>query len=348
MLVIRARNVNGAYAEGIYLIRQAGVLRPSRYGEVLEVPEPVATVYERPIERVLFDPHRNVNPFFHLFEALWILAGRNDVAWVAQFAKKMREFSDDGKTFHGAYGARLRHWRADVDVEVSGISDPEIDGLDQLEKVIWLLKRDPETRRAVVAIYDPALDLGFPSKDIPCNDTIKFESRDGVLNMVVFCRSNDMIWGAYGTNAVQFGFLLEYVAGMTGMAVGTYTQISCNFHVYTAIWDKLEPWAWPLKPSPYEKFDMATYPLVTVPVAFDEELQAFFEWCENEGAEPRTWMNGFFPGVAMPLYQAWSLYQQKDYELAMRIASTCKASDWNTACVAWIQRRYSQIAKGEK
>lgn len=341
MLTIRARNVNDAYARGIQLIHTQGLHQDSRYGPTLEVSEPVATVYSNPCERVLFDAHRNVNPFFHLFEALWILAGRNDVEWVAQFASKMREFSDDGQRFHGAYGARLRNWGGDKLSSFNTVLEP---GMDQLEKAIELLKRDPETRRAVVAIYDPALDLGFSSKDIPCNDTIKFESRGGVLNMIVFCRSNDMIWGAYGTNAVQFGFLLEYVASMVGMAVGTYTQISCNYHVYTELWNKLEPWLWPLKPDLYALHNLATYPLVTVPVAFDEELQAFFQWAETEDSlSNRVWMNGFFPGVAMPLFHAWYLYKvERETENAIRQASLCKAADWNTACVAWLQRRLAK------
>jgi hypothetical protein len=345
MHVIFARNVNDAYAQGIQFIHDNAKPRPSRYGDVLEIPGPVSTVYSKPIERVLFDPHRNINPFFHLFEALWILAGRNDAQWVVNFAGKMGEFSDNGKTFHGAYGKRLRDWAARWE------GDLYMDGLDQLEKVILLLKQDPETRRAVVSIYDPELDLGTNSKDIPCNDTIKFEGRDGVLNMIVFCRSNDMIWGAYGTNAVQFGFLLEYVAGMTGMSVGTYTQISCNYHVYTAVWDKLDPMNWPLKLDAYRAFNLATYPLVTVPVAFDKELEAFFRWAEAEDDTQETWMNGFFPGVAMPLFSAWRMYKMGgNIETAIRQASLCKAADWNTACVAWLQRAHSKAAakRGDK
>lgn len=340
MLTIRARNVNDAYARGIVLIRTHANPRASRYGATLEVPEPVATTYAKPLERVLFDAHRNINPFFHLFEALWILAGRNDVEWVAQFAAKMREFSDDGQVYHGAYGARLRHWPRYAPEDDKGHSFYQQE-TDQLREVINLLRRDPETRRAVVCIYDPTLDLGTTSKDIPCNDTIKFESRDGVLNMIVFCRSNDMIWGAYGTNAVQFGFLLEYVAGMVGMTVGTYTQISCNYHVYTGLWEKLEPWMWPLQADPYRSFELASYPLITNPVAFDEELQAFFEWAENEDSPSnRTWLNMFFPNVAMPLYHAWYHYHvDRDTEMALRFVMDCKAADWQQGCREWLVRK---------
>lgn len=39
---------------------------------------PVITVIERPTERLLTIPHRNINPFFLVAEGLWILAGRGD------------------------------------------------------------------------------------------------------------------------------------------------------------------------------------------------------------------------------------------------------------------------------
>jgi hypothetical protein len=47
----------------------------SRAGDVLVAPHPVMSVTSIPTERVLFDPARDANPFFHLFESLWMLAG---------------------------------------------------------------------------------------------------------------------------------------------------------------------------------------------------------------------------------------------------------------------------------
>jgi hypothetical protein len=59
------------------------------------------------MERVLFDSVRDANPFFHFMEALWILAGRSDVEWLAQWLPSIADYSDDGVSFHGAYGMRL-------------------------------------------------------------------------------------------------------------------------------------------------------------------------------------------------------------------------------------------------
>src|ERR1035441_9587000 len=92
MQVIDARNVNDAWDQARNLLNQTHVARPSRYGDVWEFPQPVTTLYRNPLERVLFNPLRNANPFFHLFESLYLLSGREDVAWLAQFNPLSKSF----------------------------------------------------------------------------------------------------------------------------------------------------------------------------------------------------------------------------------------------------------------
>ena len=58
--------------------------------------------------------------------------------------------------------------------------------------------------------------------------------------MSIVNRSNDMIWGAYGANAVHMSMLLEYMAAMTGFQVGIYYQISNNLHAYKKTLAKLD------------------------------------------------------------------------------------------------------------
>jgi hypothetical protein len=59
MHVIRARNVNDAYQQGILLLAERKLWdsdqRESRAGNVVELDEPVTTVYRKPLERVLWD-----------------------------------------------------------------------------------------------------------------------------------------------------------------------------------------------------------------------------------------------------------------------------------------------------
>src|SRR3989304_1089903 len=109
MQVLRVRNVHEALPLGIAMLEEFGSRGESRNGSVLVMDEPVTTVYERPRERVIFWNERDANPFFHFYEGLWMLGGRNDVKSLTRFVKRMESYSDDGKTFHGAYGYRWRN-----------------------------------------------------------------------------------------------------------------------------------------------------------------------------------------------------------------------------------------------
>ena len=92
MQVVKVKNVNIALPLGLTLLYEDGILRQSRAGDVIEYPEAVATVYEKPRERVLFSPERDANPFFHFMEGLWMLDGRNDVESIAHYVKRMGKF----------------------------------------------------------------------------------------------------------------------------------------------------------------------------------------------------------------------------------------------------------------
>src|ERR1700676_933861 len=110
MHVIKVRNVGQALPLGIDYLLTHGCREESRAGPVIVAPEPVSTVYARPQERVLFSAARNANCFFHIFEALWLLAGRNDAVWLDQFVHDfLSRFAESDGRLHGSYGHRWRH-----------------------------------------------------------------------------------------------------------------------------------------------------------------------------------------------------------------------------------------------
>jgi len=332
MFTIHARNVNEALFKGHLLFsnRDSDIrnIAPRNSEVTLEYVRPVTTTYLRPRECVLFDPLRDANPFFHVMEAMWMLAGRNDVAWLAQFNKQMREYSDNGKTFHGAYGHRLRNHE--------GI-------MDQMSFAIRMLRSNPDTRRCVLQIWNASIDLDIQSKDIPCNDLIFLKVRDGALHMTVCCRSNDMIWGAYGANAVHFSFIQQYIAGMVGVDVGRMYQISDSFHVYTdnKKWQAMQERG----PAPY--YDLygqgkvtSSMPLVERGEYFNRDLHSFMRLAGGDPPTKMEWRNSFFPCIAVPMYEAWKAHKNGDTEDALDIAENdIMARDWSLACAEWLQRR---------
>jgi hypothetical protein len=314
----------------------------------------VVTEYEKPTERVLFSSARDANPFFHFFEALWILDGRQDVEFLAQFNANMRNFSDDGEKFHAPYGHRLRsHFiRGHVDEE-SGHTDYM--AVDQLTQTVELLRKEPDTRRAVMCIWDPAADLNVQSKDLPCNDLIMMGLDDNKLDMEVVCRSNDVIWGAYGANAVQFSFLQEFLACALNVEVGQLSQISRSFHFYleNPTFKKLQDHLRDVGHSfcPYETGEVEPWPLMKVDhdenyyVLWLDQLRAFMnKGCRSVNINGST--DPFFMDVAFPMYRTWAEYKNPTEELkarrirnALSACDSIAATDWRMACENWLTRR---------
>lgn len=345
MFVISGNDVNDVYPMALTLLKGVGKLEPSRYGDVIVAPRPVTSHYENPRNRVLLDPDRDANPFFHLMEGLWILSGRNDVSWLARFNAKMADFSDNGATFHAAYGARLRRWQ---------VEGGRHGTMDQLERAVDLLQRNKADRRVVLSIWDPAIDLGVKSNDIPCNDMIKVEIRDNRLNLIVFNRSNDIIWGCYGANVVQFSMIQEYLAGRIGVEMGWMEQVSTNWHAYTNVWEKYAATN-PFPESPYVMGTVEAYPMVTEGHKFDDDLKRFMrlattfpdfdkpEVLDEMGfARTNGYDNPFFTEVAEPMYIAWAYWKADRKREALVIMESVVASDWATAGTEWMQRRMNK------
>lgn len=340
------RNVQEALPLGLTLLQQFGINRDSRNGKVIMMDGPVSTLYEEPRERVIFWPLRDANPFLHFFESLWMMAGRDDVEYLDQFSKNMKTYSDDGKRLHGAYGRRWVGWWHDLK---SGQL------LNQLEIVAEALKKDPDSRRCVVQMWDPATDLGKSGKDFPCNTSIMFSiSIAGGLDMTVINRSNDMIWGAYGANAVHFSFLQEVMASWIGVPVGRYWQFSNNFHAYDEIYQKMLPLATEIEgdlvlspgKDPYRTSGVAPYPIVNTSIAtWFQDLKIFIE----EG--PIVGLNDpFFRRVATPLLRAHQHFKKLElgedrYVGALEILEQCEATDWRMAAEEWIDRRYQKFLR---
>lgn len=324
MKTIEARNVSEALLSGLHALNNEGRLRDSRNGPVLVFMDPVSTLYTSPTERVVFYPERDANPFFHFMEGLWMIAGRNDVEWISRFNGSIANYSDDGVTFHGAYGYRWRHHF----------------GFDQLEMAAGLLAINPDDRRIVIQMWDPKEDFGREGKDFPCNTAIKLRIVDGFLDMTVENRSNDMIWGAYGANAVHFSMMQEVMAAWIGVEVGRYWQISTNFHGYVETVEKHSSLRdLPIKENPYSLVHVKPFKMVNTSI---DDWMADLDMFINHG-EVIGYRDRFFKRVALPILRTWRLWKAKDYDGAMSAISDCEASDWGLACKEWMERRTKNV-----
>lgn len=315
------------------------VKMPSRVGHVISCTEPFTIEYTNPRFRVLFHEGRDANPFFHLYEAMWMLAGANDLESLTKYVKRFSDFSDDGVTLWGAYGYRWKYWF----------------GYDQLSSIILELKKDKYSRRCVLGMWDPAQDLSkaiYGGKDVPCNTHIKFRIVPDpvfgdMLNMIVHNRSNDLILGALGANVVHMSFLHEYMAEQIGVPMGSYFQISDDMHVYT---NGFEPEKWLAEPAfsyadlgrsrvgGMQLMDLQSY---RDPATFHKEL---FKFVKNP--QQQCWNSPFLERVAKPMMMAHDMHKRGNTALAIKTASEHVASDdWRLAAVNWLSRRLNKDKK---
>lgn len=210
-----------------------GSVVPSRNGETRELTMQHITI-DQTTDPYIATPGRNVSLPAQIAETMWILAGRSDVEWLSNYLPQAPKFSDDGKTWRGGYGPRLRGWSTDEFAH-----GPGGDNVDQLKYIIDLLREDPDTRRAVFTIYDPATD-SQPGKDIPCNNWVHFLARDGKLHAHVAIRSNDVMWGWSGINSFEWSILNQVVAAYAGLHPGTITYDISSLHLYEHHYDKAQ------------------------------------------------------------------------------------------------------------
>lgn len=360
MKVLNVRNVAEALPAGLAYLAEHGRWEDSRAGRVIVAPGPVTTVYERPRERVLFSALRDANPFFHLAEAMWMLAGRRDATFLNNFVRDFGErFAEPNGTINDAYGYRWRHAL----------------GFDQLDAVVRMLSEKPESRQAVIQMWDTYSYSRYGEDDLcgdwktrPCNTHVYLRIRDEevpprvlghagdplpVLDLTVLCRSNDIVWGAYGANAVHFSVLQEYLAARLDVGVGTYYQVSNNYHCYEPIWNKLvsktnEPITVTAWDQRYPTLSLPQ-PLVHDVESFDHEVTHLLNAYEILGEGPpdvtihssvRALDNLFLCGTVWPMLMAHRAWRNKGSREHVRSwLASVEADDWRVAGQEWIERR---------
>lgn len=134
--------------------------------------------------------------------------------------KKFAQFMDHG-VFWGSYGARAHGAFADA---------------------VELLRRDPDSRQAVVTLFDSRRDLNRQKADIPCTISLQAitrvrrngpEEQDWAtyLDLGVSMRSNDL-WLGTPYDLVQFSIFQASLAQAVGALPGRYVHRVGSLHLY--------------------------------------------------------------------------------------------------------------------
>lgn len=230
-----------------------GIPRKTRGYDCIEIPEPVLICIENPCYRYVTIPERKWNKFLPWVESLWLALGLNDLdALPGNYVKSLYDFSDNGRTWRGGYGSRFRFYSGfgqdyDISERAHGnIYSGSINIVDQFRYVIEVLKKDINSRQAIITIADPAKDC-FDlngnlkvTKDQPCSRSLQFMVVNGKLDCTLYIRSNDLMWGFSAVNVFNFTLIQEYFANILGIPVGKYYHFANNLHYYKNFEEKIK------------------------------------------------------------------------------------------------------------
>jgi thymidylate synthase len=208
--LIEIPDARAGYVDLVHHVYDNGKVTAPRGLETYEI-EDATIVIDNPFDVLPIGTGRSVNTGIAAVEACQLLGGVSVPEVVTKVGPQFIHYREDNGMFHGAYGLRTR---------------------TQYDLIVNRLKADPDSRQAVVTLWNPVLDLQTAGKrDYPCTILHQFRIRNDKLNMSVYMRSNDVIKGcAY--DFFQFTRVQIALASILNVGVGTYAHHVGSLHFY--------------------------------------------------------------------------------------------------------------------
>ena len=151
----------------------------------------------------------------------------NELLWIWQKksnnihdlnAKIWDKWADEDGSIGTAYGYQL------------GIKHQYREGMfDQVDRVIFDLKNNPNSRRIMTNIYNHQ-DLHSMNL-YPCAYSMTFNVSNGRLSAILNQRSQDML-AANNWNVCQYSVLVHMLAQVTGLIPGEFVHVIADAHIY--------------------------------------------------------------------------------------------------------------------
>lgn len=191
-----------------------------------------------PSRNVLLDPARRMDPAYACAELLWYFSGERSVEMMCAYAPSYKRFANpQTETGHamGAYGHRWTSNPGFADRAVEVVSNLEgVELSSQLDAAELLMRKRPETRQAVVTMWDSS-DIGEAivgqANDVPCTIALQFLPRGGRLHAHCFMRSNDA-WLGMPYDVFCFTTVQAILARRLGLELGEYCHSVGSMHLY--------------------------------------------------------------------------------------------------------------------
>lgn len=207
-----------------------------------------------------------------IHELLWFLAGDTNIRYLKENGVKIwDDWADENGELGPVYGYQWRSWPA-----------PNGRSIDQIAKLLTMIRTNPESRRLIVSAWNPALvdEMALP----PCHSLFQFYVADGKLSCQLYQRSADVFLGV-PFNIASYALLTMMVAQVTGLKPGDFVHTFGDAHLYSNHFEQARE---QLKRSPRALPEMKINPDVADLFAFK------FEDFELTGYDPH-------PHIAAPI-----------------------------------------------
>jgi len=164
-----------------------------------------------------------------IHELLWFIKGDTNIKYLQDNGVKIwNDWADENGNLGPVYGHQWRNWNSD--------------DIDQLQEVITTIKNNPDSRRMLVAAWNPSVlpdtSVSF-SENVannkaalpPCHAFFQFYVANGKLSCQLYQRSADIFLGV-PFNIASYALLTMMIAQVCDLEVGEFVHTFGDAHIY--------------------------------------------------------------------------------------------------------------------
>jgi len=165
-----------------------------------------------------------------IYELLWFLKGDTNIKYLNDNGVKIwNDWADENGDLGPVYGAQWRNWNNE--------------NIDQIKIVIDQIKNNPDSRRMLVAAWNPSV-LPVTGKSFsenvamgnaalpPCHAWFQLYVAEGKLSLQMYQRSADIFLGV-PFNIASYALLNMMIAQVTGLKPGEFVHTFGDAHLYS-------------------------------------------------------------------------------------------------------------------
>lgn len=172
-----------------------------------------------------------------IHELLWFIKGDTNVDYLRENGVRIwNDWADENGNLGPVYGYQWRNWNGE--------------GVDQIADLIKTLKENPDSRRMMVAAWNPGV-LPDTTKTFsqnvaegkaalpPCHAFFQFYVADGKLSCQLYQRSADVFLGV-PFNIASYALFTLMVAQVCGYQPGEFIHTFGDVHIYNNHLEQIE------------------------------------------------------------------------------------------------------------